>query len=342
VPPPNVPSRDNSTHRHYPISAIYPFALYRLECYGILRPLLTTHGILVLHLHRWLRTVSQQPDAPLSHVPAGIKIRPTLQLLDAFHIVNQDKLLGDELPNNTSTIIHSTANRFPFSLQDPAWILRKILALLLFKGPDPLPPVSELQVRSLADMLHCRLWIGAHGLLLRWGNSAWALDRAPSRYEDEVETTLTHFCLLPQHNPRPIPGDTVWHPSQFWLGHMSPVPLHPGLPAPLLKAVYTALTAFILIGQKDTYRTYKRLVAQALPSRKQTINGGRPPKHKILFTAYDPTKAIWPPSVHFYNLAQQFLATLEGADSPKHLTATLWKNGQSAATSNETALTLSG
>jgi hypothetical protein len=38
-------------------------------------------------------------------------------------------------------------------------------------------------------MLRCRLWLGAHGLLLRWGSTAWALDRAPSRYEDEVDNT---------------------------------------------------------------------------------------------------------------------------------------------------------
>jgi hypothetical protein len=137
----------------------------RLECYGILGPLLTTHGTLVPHLHRWLRTVSQQPDAPLFHVPADIKIRPTFQLLDGFYIVNQTQLQGDELPKNTSTIIHFPANRFPVSPQDPAWIPRKPSALLLFKGPNPLPEVSELQVRALADMLRCRLWLGAHGLL---------------------------------------------------------------------------------------------------------------------------------------------------------------------------------
>ena len=179
--------------------------------------------------------------------------------------------MGNELPKNTSTIIHFPANRFPVAPHDPAWIPRKPSALLLFKGPNPLPEVSELQVRALADMLRCRLWLGAHGLLLRWGNTAWALDRAPSRYEDEVDNTLNHFGLLPQHNPRPPAGTTDWHPSQSWLGHMPPISLHPGLPGPLLKSVYTALTASILIGQEDTYRTYKRLVAQELHFRKQSL-----------------------------------------------------------------------
>ena len=264
----------------------------RLECYGILRPLLTTHGTLVPHLHRWLRTVSQQPDAPLYHVPADIKIIQTFQLLDGFHIVNQDQLMGNELPKNTSTIIHFPANRFPVAPHDPAWIPRKPSALLLFKGPNPLPEVSELQVRALADMLRCRLWLGAHGLLLRWGNTAWALDRAPSRYEDEVDNTLNHFGLLPLHNPRPPAGDTDWHPSQSWLGHMPPNSLHPGLPAPLLKSVYTALTASILIGQEDTYRTYKRLVAQELHFRKRSSQWRTPTK------AQDPIHSLRPNKGH--------------------------------------------
>ena len=289
----------------------------QLECYGVVRPLDAPPGLLIPHLHRWLKTATNNPNTPLFHIPDTVQVDSTFPLTNGFHIINQDQLkAGQRLPPDTSSVIHFPANRFPKSPSDTTRTPNPKSVLLLHTGKETLPVLSPSMVSALADILRHRLWLGTYGLLLRWKPTAWALDRAPSNYPRDVAHTLSRYHLLPSINSRPT--HLGWNDSLTWLALMPTQPLDHTLPSKLNKQLLNTLTAAILLGQEATYNSYKTLVAQALHSRRRAQGNQNTPKKRPLFTAYDPTKAKWPLSTRQYNLAQQYLQETNSATPPDY------------------------
>ena len=68
------------------------------------------------------------------------------------------------------------------------------------------------------------------------------------------------------------------------------------------------LSSAILLGQYESYDTYKKLTAQALQARRRACNPRLRPRKRILFAAFEATKATYPPSLLHHTLALRFLA----------------------------------
>jgi hypothetical protein len=65
-------------------------------------------------------------------------------------------------------------------------------------------------------------------------------------------------------------------------------PLDHKLLVKLHKQLLNTLPAAILLGQEETYNSYKTLSAQAFHFRWRAHDNQNPPKKKTLFTAYNP------------------------------------------------------
>ena len=301
----------------------------RLDGYTILRPLLADPLGLIPSLHHWLRTATNSAEQPLYLVPRDRPVHPQTVLTDGFHLVPQPQtLLGNPLPPNTSLILHFPPLRFPLDPHSSTYDPNPNPVLLLFTSLNPLPPIQAPQASALADIFRSHLWLGSYGLLLRWGFSYWALDRAPPTDPSDIDQTLRHFGILPLLNPRPpISDEPQWHPSLSWLGHLPPFPLSKSITSKLHRSLLQALSSAILLGQHESYDTYKKLTAQALQARKRACNPRLRPRKRILFAAFEATKATYPPSLLHHTIALRFLA--DCSQKPHDFaTLQLWSNTQ--------------